>query len=367
MIVSFAILEGFRSEIRDKIFSFGAHLQISKYDSNNSYEGAPISTTVGFSKMDSIPGIQHIQGYARKTAIIKTEDEVLGVVLKGIDKDYDLSDMQQNLDDGEVVSFNDSAASQDVMLSRRIANKLKLQVGDEAIFYFIQNPPRARKLKVSGIFNTGLEEFDEVFVIGDIRLIRELNNWPDTLVGGIEIKLKDFEQIDQVANQVFDEMNYDLQLEKVTDRHAQLFDWLQLLRKNVIIFLVLIIFVATFNMVSTVFIMIIERINMIGVLKAVGATDAQIRKVFYFRGLNLTIKGMLWGNVVGLGFCAIQYYFKLIPLDPENYYMDTVPIKWNFNIILLLNLITLVLTMLAILIPAAMISRIKPVKAIKFD
>ncbi len=367
MIVSFAILEGFRDEIRNKIFSFGAHLQISKYDTNNSFEGAPISTATGINSTEEIAGIYHIQGFARKTAIIKTEDEVLGVVMKGVDKDYDLSAMQANLDEGGVVSFTDTASSKDVMLSRKIANKLRLKVGDEAIFYFIQNPPRARKLKVAGVFNTGLEEFDEVFVIGDLQLIRELNNWPDTLVGGVEILLKDFEQIDMVADQVFDQMNYDLQLEKITDRHAQLFDWLQLLRKNVVIFLVLIIFVATFNMVSTVFIMIIERISMIGVLKAIGATDAQIRQIFYFRGLSLTLKGMLWGNIIGLGFCVIQYYFQVIPLDPENYYMDTVPISWNFGIIIALNVITLVMTMLAILIPAAMVARIKPVRAIKFD
>ncbi|MCC9165706.1 ABC transporter permease [Pontibacter harenae] len=367
MIVSFAILEGFRNEIRSKIFSFGAHLQISKYDTNNSFEGAPISSATGVNSTEAIPGIAHIQSFARKTAIIKTDDEVLGVVLKGVDENYDLGTMSQNLDAGELISFPDSSSSKEVMVSRSIADKLKLDVGDEAIFYFIQNPPRARKLKVSGIYSTGLDEFDEVFVIGDLQLIRDLNNWPDTIVGGVEIVLKDFEQIDQVAEQVFDQMNYDLQLEKITDRHAQLFDWLQLLRKNVIIFLILIIFVATFNMVSTVFIMIIERINMIGVLKAVGATDAQIRTVFYFRGLNLTLKGMLWGNLIGIGFCAIQYYFELIPLDPENYYMDTVPISWNIGVIVVLNVITLLLTMLAILIPAAMIARIKPVKAIKFD
>lgn len=365
MIVSFAILEGFRDEIRQKIFSFGAHLQVSKYDTNNSLEGAPISRNIGVA--DSVAGIQRIQAFARKTAIIKTEEEVLGVVLKGVGEDYDLSSMQQNLKSGELITYNDTTSSKEVLISQSVANKLSLKVGDEAIFYFIQNPPRARKLQIKGIFNTGLEEFDEVFVIGDIELIRELNNWPDTLVGGIEIVLKDFEQIDQAADQVFDQMNYDLQLEKITDRHAQLFDWLKLLRKNVIIFLVLIIFVASFNMVSTVFIMIIERINMIGVLKAVGATDAQIRQVFYFRGLKLTIKGLIWGNIIGLGFCAIQYYFKVIPLDPENYYMDTVPISWNAGIIIGLNVITLLLTMLAILIPAAMVARVKPVKAIKFD
>jgi len=365
MIVSFAILDGFRDEIRQKIFSFGAHLQVSKYDTNNSYEGAPISMNIGVT--DSIAGIQKIQAFARKTAIIKTEDEVLGVVLKGVGPNYDMSAMQQNLKAGGLITYNDSASSKQVLISQTVASKLSLDVGDEAIFYFIQNPPRARKLQVKGIFNTGLEEFDEVFVIGDIQLVRELNNWPDTLVGGVEIVLKDFDQIDQAADQVFDQMHYDLQLEKITDRHAQLFDWLKLLRKNVIIFLVLIIFVASFNMVSTVFIMIIERINMIGVLKAVGATDAQIRQVFYFRGLRLTIKGLVWGNVIGLGFCAIQYYFKIIPLDPENYYMDRVPISWNAGIIIGLNVITLLLTMLAILIPAAMVARIKPVKAIKFD
>jgi len=365
MIVSFAILEGFRSEIRNKIFSFGAHLQVSKYDTNNSLEGAPISKDIGITH--TIPGIKEVQAFARKTAIIKTEEEVLGVVLKGVDADYDLQAMQQNLVAGSLISFPDSAASQEVLVSQTIADKLQLKVGDEAIFYFIQNPPRARKLKIEGIYKTGLEEFDEVFVIGDIRLIRQLNNWPDTLVGGVEIVLRDYNQIDQVADQVFDQMHYDLQLEKITDRHAQLFDWLNLLQKNVIIFLVLIIFVATFNMVSTVFIMIIERINMIGVLKAVGATDAQIRKVFYFRGLNLTLRGMFWGNLIGVLFCAIQYYFKIIPLDPENYYMDTVPISWNLGMIVLLNVVTLLLTMLAILIPAATVARIKPVKAIKFD
>jgi lipoprotein-releasing system permease protein len=365
MIVSFAILEGFRDEIRQKIFSFGAHLQVSKYDTNNSLEGAPISRNIGVT--DSVAGIKQIQAFARKTAIIKTDDEVLGVVVKGVGEEYDMSAMQQNLKSGGLISYTDTASSKEVLLSQTVANKLSLKVGDEAIFYFIQNPPRARKLQIKGIFNTGLEEFDEVFVIGDIELVRELNNWPDTLVGGIEIVLKDFDQIDQAADQVFEQMHYDLQLEKITDRHAQLFDWLKLLRKNVIIFLVLIIFVASFNMVSTVFIMIIERINMIGVLKAVGATDAQIRKIFYFRGLKLTIKGLIWGNVIGLGFCAIQYYFRIIPLDPENYYMDRVPISWNAGIIIGLNLITLLLTMLAILIPAAMVARVKPVKAIKFD
>jgi lipoprotein-releasing system permease protein len=367
MIVSFAILEGFRNEIQAKIFSFGAHLQISKFDNNNSFEGLPISMNTGLnSNGNDIPDIKHLQPFARKTAIVKTDEEVLGVVLKGIDKTYDLSAMQSNLVAGRLLHFADSA-SNEVMLSEKIASQLRLKVGEEALFYFIQNPPRVRKLKIAGIYKTGLDEFDNMYVIGDLQQIRELNNWNDTLVGGYEVVLKDFHKIDTVASQVFEKMHYDLQLLKITDEYAQLFDWLKLLKRNVVIFLVLIVFVATFNMVSTVFIMIMERTHMIGVLKAVGATDYQIRQVFFYNGAKLTFRGLLLGNAIGLGFCALQYYFKFIPLDPENYYMDTVPIYWNFGVILILNAAIFVLTLLAILLPTALVARIKPVNAIKFD
>jgi lipoprotein-releasing system permease protein len=368
MIVSFAILEGFRNEIQDKIFSFGSHLQISKYDTNNSFEGLPISTNTGIdTRKNTIPEIAHIQPFARKTAIIKTDTDVLGVVLKGIDRQYDLDAMKSNLVAGRLLHFADSGASDEIMVSKKIADQLRLKVGQEALFFFVQNPPRVRKLKVVGIYNTGLDEFDNVYVIGDMAHIRQLNGWSDTLVGGYEITLKDFRQINPVAEKVFEHMHYDLQLQKITDEYAQLFDWLKLLKRNVIIFLVLIVFVATFNMVSTVFIMIMERTNMIGVLKALGATNFQIRKVFFYSGAKLTFKGLLWGNVIGIGFCALQGYFKFIPLDPENYYMDTVPIHWNWMIILILNVVTFLLTLLSILLPTALISRIKPVKAIKFD
>jgi len=367
MIVSFAILEGFRNEIQTKIFSFAAHLQVKKYDTNNSFEGEPISTRLVESDLKGIPEIKNMQPYTFKTAIAKAGDEVLGLILKGVDKDYDLGPMRSNLVAGKTIAFTDTAASNDIMVSQQIADKLKLNIGDKVTFYFIQNPPRARRFTVAGIYKTGLEEFDQAYVIGDMQHIRDLNKWADTLSGGYEIVLKDFNQIDTVANVIFDKMHYDLQLEKITDQYAQLFDWMKLLKKNVIIFLVLIIFVATFNMVSTVFIMILERTNMIGLLKALGGTDRQIRSIFFFRGLNLALKGIFWGNVIALSFCFIQDRFKLIPLDPENYYMDTVPINWNIPVFILLNVITLVLTMLSILIPTYMITRIKPVNAIKFD
>lgn len=366
MIVSFAILEGFRHQIQDKIFSFGAHLQISKYDTNNSLEGLPISINTGVTQ-GAIPEIAHMQPFARKTAIVKTDEEVLGVVLKGIDTTYDLTAMKNNLVAGRILQFSDTAESDEIMVSKKIADQLRLKVGEDALFYFVQNPPRVRKFKIVGIYKTGLDEFDNIYVIADMEHIRNLNNWNDTLVGGYEIILKDFRTIDKTADKVFEKMNYDLQLQKITDEYAQLFDWLKLLKRNVVIFLVLIVFVATFNMVSTVFIMIMERTHMIGVLKAVGATNFQIRQVFFFNGAKLTLKGLLWGNIVGLGFCALQYYFKFIPLDPENYYMDTVPIHWNFEVILILNGAIFLLTLLSVLLPTALVARINPVKAIRFD
>jgi len=369
MVVSFAILQGFRNEIQNKIFSFAAHLQISRYDTNNSLEVAPIGGPRLVRELHGFPEVKSTQPYAVKTAIIKTKDEVLGVVLKGISENDGPSPMRQNMAAGQFLSFPDSAASTDVLLSLKVANKLRLKVGDKTLFYFIQNPPRVRQFRVSGIYATGLDEFDEVYVIGDIRQIRELNSpaWPDSLVGGMEVVLRDFKTLDKTADNFYERLPYDLKIDKVTDQYAQLFDWLQLLNRNVIIFLILIIFVATFNMVATIFIMILERTNMIGILKALGATDNQIRRMFFFRGLSLTVRGMLIGNVVAVGFCAIQYYFKVIPLDPESYYMDRVPIFWDPRMLLLLNAATFATSLLAVLIPTYLISRIKPVVAIKFD
>lgn len=369
MVVSFAILQGFRQQIQGKIFSFGAHLQVSRYDNSNALEVAPIGEPGLRRKLARFGQVRSMQPYARKTAIIKTPDEVLGVVLKGIDERSGPSPMRKNLESGRFVNFpkDDSTASDDVLLSRKVADKLRLGVGSTALFYFIQQPPRVRKFRVAGIYSTGLDEFDEVYVIGDIRQVRQLNAWPDTLVGGLEVQLRDFSRLNQTFDELYEALPYDVRIDKVTDQYAQLFDWLQLLHRNVIIFLILIIFVATFNMVATLFIMILERTNMIGVLKAVGATDHQIRRMFFFRGLSISVRGLLVGNAVALGFCALQYYFKIIPLDPENYYMDRVPIQWDFPVFALLNAAVLGASMLAVFIPTYLIARIKPMVAIRFD
>ncbi|WP_460583438.1 ABC transporter permease [Hymenobacter arcticus] len=367
MIVSFSILHGFREQIQNKIFSFGAHLQLSRYDTNNSLEVAPISEPELRRQLARYPQVASVQPFARKTAIIKTTDEVLGVVLKGVSEAHGLSAMRQNMVAGQFIHYADSAASDDIVISQKIADKLRLKVGSPALFYFIQQPPRVRKFRVSGIYQTGLDEFDEVYVLGDLRQIQQLNAWPDSLVGGLEVRLRNFERLDATFDQFYDKLPYEVRIEKITDQYAQLFDWLQLLNRNVIIFLILIIFVATFNMVATIFIMILERTKMIGILKAVGATDNQIREMFFFRGMAITLKGLVIGNVVALGFCALQYYFRIIPLDPENYYMDRVPIAWSTSVMVLLNVATLLASILAVLVPTYMIARIKPMVAIRFD
>ncbi len=367
MIVSFSILHGFREQIQSKIFSFGAHLQLSRYDNNNSLEVAPIAEPELRRQLARYPQVASVQSFARKTAIIKTTDEVLGVVLKGVSEKYGPSDMRQNMVAGQFLQFADSAASEDIVISQKIADKLRLKVGSPALFYFIQQPPRIRKFRVSGIYQTGLDEFDEVYVLGDLRQIQELNAWPDSLVGGLEVRLRDFSRLDATFDQFYEQLPYEVRIEKITDQYAQLFDWLQLLNRNVIIFLILIIFVATFNMVATIFIMILERTKMIGILKAVGATDNQIREMFFFRGMAITFRGLVIGNVIALSFCALQYYFRIIPLDPENYYMDRVPVAWSPFVMVLLNAATLGASILSVLIPTYMIARIKPMVAIRFD
>ena len=367
MIVSFSILHGFRAQIQNKIFSFGAHLQLSRYDNSNSLEVAPLNEPELRRELARYPQVASIQPFARKTAIIKTTDEVLGVVLKGLSEKHGPSAMRQNIVAGKFIAFNDSAASDDIVISKKVADKLRLHVGSPALFYFIQQPPRIRKFRVSGIYQTGLDEFDEVYVLGDLRQIQELNAWPDSLVGGLEVRLRDFSRLNPTFDQFYEQLPYEVRVEKITDQYAQLFDWLQLLNRNVFIFLILIIFVATFNMVATIFIMILERTRMIGILKAVGATDNQIREMFFFRGLSITLKGLVIGNAIGLGFNALQYYFRLIPLDPENYYMDRVPIAWDLKVVLVLNVATLLAALLAVLVPTYTIARIKPMVAIRFD
>ncbi len=368
MIISFLILGGFQQTIKEKIYGFASHLQVTKYTLGNSMEEVPISKKSDFySNRESYEFIDHIQEYSHKAGLLKTEDEVLGVLLKGVGRSFDLDRFQENIISGTFINFKDSTSSTDVLLSQRIANRLKLKTGDDVVIYFVQNPPRFRKLKIVGIYETGMEDFDDKVIIGDIALIQRLNDWEEDQVGGFEVYVKDDGNIDFAAKSLLEDLDYDLFIEKVSDRYIQIFEWLTLLNRNVVIFLALILFVACFNMVSILLILIMERTHMIGVLKALGATNGQVQDIFRYNGMLLIVKGMFLGNLIGLGLGALQYYFQIIPLDQENYYMSFVPIAWDWPILLFLNFITFVVVTLILVIPTMVISRIKPINAITFD
>ncbi len=368
MLVSFSVLQGFRKEIEEKIFSFGAHLQVTKYDVKNSFEENPISTQRNlYANASKFKDILHIQKYSLKAALLKSKEGVNGIVLKGIAPDFDTTRFLKNMLSGHLPNLADTSYSKSMVVSKRIADKMRLALGDTVLIYFVQNPPRYRKLVVSGVYETSMEEFDDLMAICDIRLNQKINNWADTLVGGYEIYIRDFSKLDTATANIVQGLDYDMQLEKVTEKYIQIFDWLQLLDKNVIIFLGLILLVASFNIISTIFIMIMERTPMIGVLKALGARNRQIQKIFLWQGFQIVAKGLLLGNIIGLGICALQYYFKIIPLDANTYYMPYAPIYWHWEIFIYLNLITFFTIALVLLIPVLIISNIKPVQSIKWN
>lgn len=368
MLVSYLILGGFQQTIKEKIFSFAAHIQVTKYTFGNSYQEDPISIdTEIYKNYKDIDFIDHVQAFSHKGGLLKTDTEVQGVVFKGIGSSFDTSRFGSNMLEGRFIHFGDSSYSSEVLLSKKIADKLALSLGDDVLMYFIQNPPRFRKLTIAGMYDTGLEDFDDKVIIGDIALIQRLNNWPDSLVGGYEIFVKDYSKIDRDTEKLQEITPYDQYVEKTSDKYLQIFDWLSLLNRNVVIFLSLILFVACFNMVSILLILIMERTQMIGILKALGATNRQIRNVFIYNGILMMVKGLAIGNLIGLGFGFIQEKFKLIPLDPENYYMSFVPIAWDWPVIILLNILTFVVVSLVLLIPTVIISRVNPIKAIHFD
>ena len=367
IIVSYSILKGFQKEIREKLFSFGSHLIITKYDLNESYESSPINTLSKFYYIKDFKHIEHVQRFAYKAALFKTDDEVNGVLLKGVDKNFYTKKFNKNLLRGIMPLYNDTSESKEIVISQRLSERLLLDTGSTVLVYFIQNPPRYRQLKVAGIYETGLDELDDSYVISDLRMLQKVNNWPDSLAGGFELYVKNFSNLKEAENEAYERMDYDLKISNIKDKFVHIFDWIHLLDNNVLIFSIIILFVAGFNMVSTLFVLIMERTNMIGMLKAMGASNGLIRQIFVIRGLKLVGKGLLIGNLVGLLICFIQYQFRLIPLDPSSYYMNHVPIKWEWLSYLVVNFVLVAILFLVLFIPAIVISSMRPVKAIRFD
>jgi lipoprotein-releasing system permease protein len=367
-LISFMILGGFQNEISGRIFSFTGHFQSMKFMSGNAFEETPTSINTEFyQNAPEEEYIDHVQVYAHKPGLLKGDEEVEGVLMKGVGPDFDSLGFNESIIKGRFIHFDDSAASNEILLSRKVANKLLLDVGEKVTMYFVQDPPRFRRFDIVGLYETHLENFDDKIIIGDIQTIRNLSGWTDDQVGGFEIFVKNPENLDVLVDPLYEILDYDLKLIKVTDKYLEIFDWLSLLNNNVYVFLGLILFVAAFNMVSILFILIMERTQMIGLLKAVGAKNRHIRRIFVWNGIRIIGKGLLIGNAIGLGFGWIQDSFKLIPLDPVSYYMAYVPIHWDWPIFFAMNIMVLLVTTLVLFIPAMLISNISPIKAIRFD
>lgn len=369
MICSVGILTGFKSQITNKVVGFGAHIQVKALDLNESFEATPISRHQAFlSAAEKLPEIADIQVFATKAAIIKTENDVEGIVLKGVEQNYDWKFLSAAIVEGKLPDFSDSvAAGEDIFISEILADKLRLKVGDKVPLYFIQEPVRARGLTVSGIFETGLEDYDKLFAIVDLRHIQRLNGWGDSLVHGFEVNLTDFNQLDRINTEINGELPPQLRAYSAREMKPQIFDWLALLDTNVVIIIVLMILVACINMITALLVLIIERTNMIGILKALGSTDGGIQRIFIYKAAYLIGQGLLLGNVLGIGFCLYQQKTSFLKLDAESYYLNFVPVNLEVLPVLLINAGAFVICLVAMLLPSLMVARISPVKAIRFD
>ena len=368
MLISVMVVTGFKNDISSKIIGFGSHITITNFTNNQSYESEPISINQDFlSLMNADKDIQDINVFATKAAIIKTSDEIHGVILKGVSFDYNWSFFKDNLVSGEVLNFDGKIKSNEILISEDVAKLLKLDVSDDLVMYFIQDPARVRKFRIKGIYNTAMVDFDKLYVLGDIKHIQSLNSWPDTLIGGFEISINNFDDLDVITERIYEQIPYDLNAQSIKEQTPQIFDWLGLQDVNARVILILMLIVGVINMITALLILILERTSLIGILKALGATNWSVRKVFLYSAIYLIIKGLLLGNAIALSFAFLQKNFSLISLDPETYYMNTVPISLDLTHILILNSATLVVCYLVLIIPSVIITKITPIKAIRFE
>lgn len=372
MIVSVATGIGLQQKIREKISAFNGHIIISNFDSNQSETTlAPISKNQDFyPKFNSVNGVDHIQAIASKAGIIRTETAFEGIIYKGVGSDYKWDNIKEYLVAGKLPDYSNKV-NQEVLLSQFLANRLNLKVGDVFNAFFMkegQNKlPNIRRFKITGIFNSGFQEFDASYVLGDIRHIQRINKWKPDQVGAFEVFVSDFDNIKTVGDQVYEHTGSTLDTRTIIEKYSYIFEWLQLFDFNIIVILIVMIVVATINMVVALLVLILERTQMIGILKALGASNWSIRKIFLYNASYLILRGLFWGNLIGITILLIQQYFGLIKLNPENYYVDQAPVYLNFGYIALLNLLTISVCFLVLLIPSYIITKISPVKAIRFD
>ena len=375
MIITVAVVIGFKREVRNKVTGFGSHIQITNFDAVRSYETHPV--VVGDSMMAALaanPDIKHVQRYSTKPGMIKTDDAFQGMVLKGVGPEFDATFFRDNLLEGEIPAFSDSAATGQVVISKALVDKLKLKLGDKIFTYYIQDNVRVRPLTVTGIYQTNFSEYDNLFLLTDLYTVNRLNNWKPDQVSGAELQVKDYDRLPDITYEVAestdnraDKYGGGYFVQNIEESNPQIFEWLGLLDLNVWVILILMIGVAGFTMISGLLIIIIERTNMIGILKALGANNLTIRKVFLWFSVFLIGKGMIWGNAIGLVFCLIQSQFHLFKLDPESYYVDSVPVSFNVWLFLLINAGTLLASVLMLLGPSYLITKINPASSMRYE
>jgi lipoprotein-releasing system permease protein len=380
MVLTIAIVTGFQAEIRDKVIGFGAHIQIFNYDSNTSFEPNPIDKNQAFVQvLKNTRGIRHIQMYATKNGIIKTSTDNEGVVLKGVGADYDWGFIKKNLVEGDTFSIGDSTISNKIIISKILSNRLKLALGDKLNIYFItkrkpeyEGAPekfekRARNFIIQGVYETGFEEFDKRTVIVDIGQIRKLNYWTEDEIGGFEILVDDFKQLDTLGKTVYENIGQGLNSQTIKEANSTIFSWLDLMDWNAIIVIALMVIVASINMISALLVLILERTNMIGILKALGASNGGIRRIFIYNAAYLIGLGLLWGNIIAIVICFVQQKYGLITLPQETYYISKVPINLVWWHVALLNAATMIVCVLMMILPSFIVTKITPVKAIRFS
>lgn len=372
MIVSVATGIGLQQKIQEKISTFNGHIIISNYDNNQSEATlTPINKSQKFyPKFNSVAGISHIQAIATKAGIIRTEKAFEGIIFKGVGADYQWDNLKEYLIAGQLPNVS-SQLNNEVFISQFLADRLQLKVGDLFNTFFIkenQNQlPNIRRFKVTGIFNSGFQEFDATYMLGDIRHIQRMNKWSPNKIGAFEIFVQNFDQIQTVGEEVYQQTPSNLDSKTIIEKYSYIFDWLLLFDFNIIVILGVMILVATINMVVALLVLILERTQMVGILKALGASNWSVRKIFLYNAFYLILRGLLWGNGIGIGVLLIQKYFGIVQLNPENYYVNQAPVYFNLGYIAALNLLTLLVCLLVLLIPSYIITKISPIKAIRFE
>lgn len=369
MVLAVCILRGFQGEIRQKVVGFGSHIVVSSYAMGNLNEETPIANDrPEVERLRHTPGVKHVNFFANKGGMIKTEEQIQGIIFKGVDAGYDSTFFASNLVEGRLVHFDNDAAANEIIVSRTLADMLHLGVGDKVRTYFWQGETyRARAFEVCGIYSTDLKDFDEHYIVGDLRQVQKLNGWDSNQVAGYEVLVDDFKQLDRIKDAVLAQMNYDLTLTTVVEQNEALFSWLNLLDSNIVLIITIMMLVCLVAIISALLIMIFEKTSTIGLLKAMGSTNQNIRRIFLIKSSGIIAKGIALGDIVALALGWVQQHFHLVKLDSESYMMDTVPVDMNVWIFVAISAGTLAVCLVALMMPTAYISHIQPAKTIKFD